>query len=99
MAGWADNVAATHRRLVKTNRRFMVVLSMGTNPRRKRMPPTQRLSHRKAVKRKPMRFTVSQMMANKRRIGPPGEGIIFGLEMVTSLTNETRYRPELSHSY
>jgi hypothetical protein len=52
-AGWANNVAATNRRLVQTNRRFMMVLSLGTNPCRERLPPAQRLSHRKVVKGKP----------------------------------------------
>src|ERR1035438_3489746 len=47
-AGWADNVAATNRRLVQTNRRFMVVFSSGQSGFGW-TAPTQRLSHRKAV--------------------------------------------------
>jgi len=35
-AVWADSAVATNRRLVQTKKRFMVSLSLGTNPGRER---------------------------------------------------------------
>src|ERR1035438_10426913 len=90
VAGWVDNAAATNRRLVQIRKRFMVVHSLGTNPCRKHLPPTQRLSHRKTVLGKPVRNIVwttqnlrkTAFLSQKRAFWGQKRGKIGGLELL-----------------